>query len=111
MGLVRAIKNVQSGAVVVEAAQPGQALKLFKAGKFDAVFLDMVLDDAGDGMQLMEQFLKQDPDTIVILTTGLERNSSEVTKAISQGAFAHIVKPVRVQEVSRVLAEVEEELQ
>jgi DNA-binding NtrC family response regulator len=109
MGLKSAIKTAQKSAETMEATNPAQALKLFKASPFDAVFLDLVLDEAGDGIQLMDDLLKNKPGTIVILTTGLERSHPDVIKGISQGAFAHLLKPVRVSDMSRVLAEVEDE--
>ncbi|MBI4392905.1 MAG: response regulator [Euryarchaeota archaeon] len=88
---------------IIEAGSREEALDLFAAQKPDVVFLDMVMKGDQDGLDTLRAIVKTNPKTIVVMCTGLSRDDPSVLKAISEGAFDYIQKPVRSEDVKRVL--------
>lgn len=88
---------------IMEAGSREEAIALFSRQKPDIVFLDMVMTTESDGLDTLRSIVKGSPRTIVVMCTGLARNDPSVVKAISEGAFDYVQKPVRADDVRKVL--------
>jgi two-component system sensor histidine kinase/response regulator len=78
-------------ASVVLAADGAETRALFGAGgSFDLVLLDLILPDA-DGMQLLRELRKLDPDCAIVMITGVGGVNS-ATAAVLDGADGYIEK-------------------
>lgn len=97
------------GATVYEAQDLKSAVDQFKRSKPDVVFLDMLLGENDKGLDVLRKMLSERPDARIVLLTGLPADDPEVRKAIMEGAFAHVQKPIRSESVRKVLNEVDEE--
>lgn len=95
---------VPAGADLVEAATDEEALRHFLDRPFQVTFLDMVLHDAGTSIHLLRQMLSARPEARIVVVTGLDREHPDVVSAISEGAFAYVRKPIRVDEIRQVLS-------
>lgn len=110
MTLAAAIKQASRGAVeVVEVADGATAMKEFKSRTPDAVFLDIMLEEKKDGLDLLKEMLKIDPKARVIFVTGLPASDPKVVKGIQQGAFGYLGKPARTDAVRKLLNDMEAE--
>lgn len=98
-----AIKQATGSEDIAEADDAATAMAKFQAAKFDAVFLDMMLAGSDRGLDVLRAMLVERPEAKVILLTGLARDHPDVAKAISDGAFAYVEKPVRGEAVRKVL--------
>lgn len=68
----------------------------------DAALLDQQLPD-GTGLELLSQLLAREPGTPVIMMTGA-RDLDLAIRAIQQGAYDFVYKPVQTQELELTLA-------
>lgn len=112
MALAAALRNATQGrAEVREAADAKAAEAAFAEAKPDVVFLDMVLDETqgGGGLDLLLSLLAAHPGARVILVTSLPHQHPDIVKALAQGAFAHLTKPIRTDAVRTVLQELDVE--
>lgn len=108
--LKAAIQNaVKSNPRVVEAVDAHSAIDQFFLHNPSVVFLDMMLGQGAGGLDVLNVMLREKPDTRVVLVTALPQSHPDVVAAISLGAFAHIGKPVRTDEVKKVLDLIETE--
>lgn len=108
LALVHALRQYSNSAEILEAASGEEAVKLFWEKPIDVVFLDMMLG-ATDALGPMTAMLEARPAARIVLVTGLHREDPRVVEAISGGAFAHVRKPVRVDDVRAVLNQIEGE--
>ncbi|MFH1655999.1 MAG: response regulator, partial [Candidatus Omnitrophota bacterium] len=77
----------------VETALTGEAgIEKTKKSKFDVVLLDINLPDL-NGIQVLEQMKKVDPEIEVIMITGYGSIES-ATESLKKGAYDYIQKPV-----------------
>ena len=88
------------GYEILEAATGGEALHQFKHG-VDLVLLDYRLPDI-DGLSVLRELKKHDPDVLVILLTSLVSVDIAV-EAMKLGAFHFANKPFNVDEVSSLV--------
>lgn len=112
MAVAAAVRNAtEGGAEVLEAADAKAAVAVFAQARPDVVFLDMVLDETegGGGLHLLLDLLAAHPGARVILLTSLPHGHPDIVKALAQGAFAHLTKPIRTDAVVRVLQELDVE--
>jgi DNA-binding NtrC family response regulator len=79
---------------VLTASEPAAALTLLQERQPRLVFLDLRLRNTS-GLELLEQILKLDPRTEVILLSG-DYSPSEAMEAIRRGAADFLPKPVSV---------------
>jgi DNA-binding NtrC family response regulator len=92
----------------VTCAKNGQeALKYYKLTPFDVVVSDLIMSPV-DGMELLGEIKKFDPDAVFIMITGHPSIDSAL-KAINNGAKDYISKPFNIDEIKmkieRVLLE------
>ena len=110
LSIAAAIKQARPvGVTVFEAKDRKTAAQQFKANAPDVVFLDMLLGNNEKGLDVLREILDERPEARVVLMTGLPADDPEVRKAIMEGAFAHVQKPIRTESVRKVLNEVDEE--
>ncbi len=88
---------------ITTASTVNEALAAYKAGHFDAVISDLGLPD-GSGIDLMVQIQSIRPVPAIALSGyGMERDLQRTKDA---GFSAHLVKPVKLDQLKRLLAEV-----
>jgi DNA-binding NtrC family response regulator len=94
-----------AGLGVTLAATPQAGLDLIRQNPFDLVLLDYKLPGL-NGLEVLEQACKLDPDVVIIMFTGFGSFESAV-QAVKSGAFNYITKPFTS---AQLLAEVEKGL-
>lgn len=80
-----------SGYETLVALDATSGLRLVKEQKPDLVLLDVVMPKI-DGLECLRQIKKTNPDTIVIVVSGLA-DEQIAKEAIEAGAYDYIVKP------------------
>ena len=92
---------------VVCAVNGQEALQIYKNGRFDVILSDLVMRPV-DGLELLGEIKKVDPDAIFIMVTGYPSIESAL-EAIKKGARDYITKPFNIDEIrlkmERVLLE------
>lgn len=95
------------GYEVTCAANGQEALKYYKLAPFDIVISDLIMSPV-DGMELLDEIKKFDPDAVFIMITGHPSIESAL-QAIKRGARDYISKPFNIDEIKlkieRVLLE------
>jgi DNA-binding NtrC family response regulator len=91
----------REGYTVLEAGTGREALDQFKLG-VDLVLLDYRLPDI-DGLSVLRELKKLDPDALVILLTSLVSVDTAV-EAMKLGAYHFANKPFKVEEVAATVA-------
>ncbi|QSR88935.1 sigma-54-dependent Fis family transcriptional regulator [Methylacidiphilum caldifontis] len=84
---------------VSETADALEAIELAKQA--DLVFLDLKLKDQ-DGLDLLQKIQKLDKKPPVIILTAFS-NSFNTIEAMKKGAFDHLAKPIKRQEIREVI--------
>ena len=103
----RNIKNMveQLGHTVVGEAEDGnEAVYKYQECEPDVVTLDIVMPIV-DGIEALKRLMNKDPEAKVVMVTSLG-HKSKVLKAIELGASHYVVKPIKVEDISRVLNEI-----
>jgi DNA-binding response OmpR family regulator len=87
----------------VDLATTGAAaVDQLRAATFDVVLTDLRLDDT-DGISLIGEVARIQPDTISIMLTGYASIESAI-KALREGAYDYLIKPCDVEELRAVVA-------
>jgi two-component system sensor histidine kinase/response regulator len=86
---------------VQTAVNSRQALGLIHQHKFSVVISDLRLPDM-NGVELLEQVVDADPDTIFIIMTGYASVQSAVD-AMKKGAYDYVVKPFSLYELENTV--------
>lgn len=87
---------------VTAAHHPRLALATVAYNDFDAALIELKLDEM-NGLELLEE-LKALQAFPVIMLTG-DDNPEQKQAAIENGAYRHLVKPIRMAELEKVLRE------
>lgn len=108
-----ALRNLQhvmarEGYNVTATRSGAKALTLLEQQRFDVVLTDLRMEKV-DGMNILRRCRELDPLAEVILITGHASAESAVS-AMKQGAFYYLVKPFRLDEVRKVVAEAAEKV-
>jgi DNA-binding NtrC family response regulator len=85
------------GYSVTCAVNGQEALQIYSGGHFDIILSDLVMRPM-DGMELLNEIRKVDPDTIFIMITGHPSVESAM-EAIKKGARDYITKPFNIDEI------------
>ena len=95
------------GYEVACAVNGQEALQIYKNGHFDVILSDLVMRPV-DGLELLGEVKKVDPDAIFIMITGYPSIESAL-EAVKKGAKDYITKPFNIDEIrlkmERVLLE------
>lgn len=84
------------------------AVEQFRDWKPDVVFMDLRMPQM-EGDQATVTMLMEEPDLKVVIVTGLDPQDEEVRRCVSQGVFDVIQKPIRREDIDRILRLIEEE--
>jgi DNA-binding NtrC family response regulator len=86
----------------VQGAENGEnAVKLAQEYTFNLVITDLKMPQ-GDGLYVLENIKKIDPQTMVIICTGYGTVNTAV-KAMKLGAYEYITKPIKIEEIKLVV--------
>ena len=88
----------EKGYMLKHALSGGEGIKAFKEGKFDVVMCDLKMPDM-DGIKVLEEIKKLDPDSTFIVMTGYP-SFDTIQAALRLGGFDYITKPFDIKEVS-----------
>jgi len=86
----------EEGYLTTTAVDGEDALDKMEFQKFDLYILDICMPRM-DGMQLMKEIKKKHPFAVIIITTGFSTLENAV-RAIREGAFHYIAKPIMADE-------------
>jgi DNA-binding NtrC family response regulator len=81
----------EEGHEVTSAASGEEGLEFYKADPFPVVITDINLGGM-DGIQLLQEIRKIDPDTLVVIITSYASMETSV-KALRHGAYDYLFKP------------------
>jgi len=96
------------GYTVEAASNVSQALSAYRNHPADVVLTDLSMPER-DGLALLEELLKLDPEALVILVTAYGTIGSAV-QAMKKGAFDYLAKPVDREELLITIARAFERL-
>ncbi len=97
----------KEGYLVETAADGKEAIDIAKRQSFDLVITDMKMP-LMDGFEVLREIKKMDDEMGVIMITAYGEVESYL-EAMNLGAFEYINKPVRVNELKRVITKVLEQ--
>jgi two-component system, NtrC family, response regulator AtoC len=89
------------GYEIIEAGTAQEGMALLQENLFEAILLDIRLPD-GDGLHLLPQIKKLQPDLQVIMLTGHGTLESAI-EAMKAGAFDYLTKPCNLSELEITL--------
>ncbi len=78
-----------------------EALEKLKKQRYDAILIDVRLPDV-NGIELLQRIHAQTPEAVKIIVTGFP-SPEDRTRALSSGATAYLGKPVRTEELLKIL--------
>jgi signal transduction histidine kinase len=90
------------GYQVAIATSGADAIRKLHESEFDLVLTDLRLDDA-DGLSIVAEVCRVQPDTVCIILTGFASLESAI-KALREGAYDYLIKPCDVEELRVVVA-------
>src|ERR687885_2664132 len=90
------------GYTVAISTSGADALRRLDEDEFDLVLTDLRLDDI-DGLTIVSQVARVQPDTVSIILTGYASLESAI-KALREGAYDYLIKPCDVDELRAVVA-------
>lgn len=103
--LQRHLENLGIEPSEVLVAEDGEtALELFREHRPSVVLLDLLLPGI-DGEEVASAIFEEDPEAKVVVVTGRQREDEQSSRLMAMGAFDFVTKPVRRDEVERVLWE------
>ncbi|MFC2172784.1 HD domain-containing phosphohydrolase [Acidobacteriota bacterium] len=91
----------KEGHVVETAEDAEKAFQILDEKEFDVVLADIIMPKIS-GVELLESIQKASPELKVILITG-EPTVETAAKAVREGAFDYLVKPVTREEIWKVV--------
>ena len=105
--LAGAIKQAAGpGTEIIESGTLEDAVAQYASNLPDVVFLDMMMGGNVAGPEVMMRILETNPQARIVVVTGLPPSDPNVVHVVSDGAFAHLQKPVRAEAVRGVLSEI-----
>jgi DNA-binding NtrC family response regulator len=84
------------------------AIELCRKIKFDLVITDLMMPGT-NGLEVLREARKIDPDILVILITGFASLETEV-QAIREGAYDYITKPFKLDEIKIIVNNAHEKI-
>jgi len=91
----------KAGYEVLQQHSGLQALSMLEADQFDVVITDLMLDGVS-GFDILQKTKQYSPHTEVVVITGHSSIDSAV-RAMREGAFDYITKPIALEELSIVI--------
>jgi signal transduction histidine kinase len=90
------------GYAVSISTSGAEAMRKLRETMFDLVLTDLRLDDI-DGLSIVSEVCRLQPDTVSIILTGYASLESAI-KALREGAYDYLIKPCDVDELRAVVA-------
>lgn len=91
-----------AGFTVLAAEGLDEALSVFSEHRVDVVVSDLIMP-GGDGLELLEHLELRDATVPVVIVTG-HQSVESASRAVRQGAFDYLVKPVESEPLVRVVS-------
>ncbi len=92
-----------------DTAENGRiALEKFKIGSFDLVLTDQRMPEM-EGLQLLKEIKRLNPETVVVIMTAFGSVSSAVA-AMKEGAYDYLTKPIDLDELLLLIHRIEKEI-
>ena len=101
-GIVEALQKICSKAIAVYSGE--DATEILRSEKVDIVVTDLKLGGDIDGLRILEQAKKYNPDTQVILITAYATIDT-CKEAIRQGAYDYLVKPIDIDQLRTLVVQ------
>lgn len=96
------------GHTISTAGSSEEALTHFREHRPDVVLLDIQLPDV-DGEQTARVIFEEDPETRIVVITGLMEDDDRVRGLLSMGAFEFLQKPIHSSDVEELVRLIEQE--
>jgi DNA-binding NtrC family response regulator len=93
---------------VATSSDGGAAIDLIRKIKFDLVITDLMMPGT-NGLEVLREARKIDPDILVILITGFASLETAV-QAIREGAYDYITKPFKLDEIKIIVNNAREKI-
>jgi DNA-binding NtrC family response regulator len=93
---------------VTTSSDGGTAIDLIRKIKFDLVITDLMMPGT-NGLEVLREAHKIDPDILVILITGFASLETAV-QAIREGAYDYITKPFKLDEIKIIVNNAREKI-
>lgn len=93
---------------ILSAESSEEALEVFREEKPDVVLLDIMLPDV-DGDQTAQVMSDENPDTRVVVVTGLMEDDPRVQEMTTKGVFDVLQKPIHSSDVEQLIRRLEQE--
>jgi len=93
---------------VTTSSDGGTAIDLLRKSKFDLVITDLMMPGT-NGIEVLREAHKIDPDILVILITGFASLETAV-QAIREGAYDYITKPFKLDEIKIIVNNAREKI-
>jgi DNA-binding NtrC family response regulator len=101
------VESLGAEGYTVDAASNGvDAIAKAKSTAYDAVITDLVMPGM-DGMEVLQHFTDNYPDSIVVVLTGYGTIETAV-QAVKRGAFDYLTKPAKLDEITLILKRAQE---
>jgi DNA-binding NtrC family response regulator len=91
----------RQGYQVTATTSPKEALRLIGAGSYALLLSDMMMPEL-DGLLLMQEALKVDPQLVAIIMTG-QATVQTAVDAMKIGAFDYLVKPFKFENILPII--------
>lgn len=85
-----------------------KAINIFRENTFDLIITDLIMPGA-NGLEVLKETRKIDPDILVILITGFGSLETAV-QAIREGAYDYITKPFKLDELKIIVNNAREKI-
>ncbi len=92
--------------VLFEAKDGVQAVEVYKTVKPDVVFMDIVMP-VKTGLDALVEIREFDPDAKVVMASTIG-TQSHLVSAIKAGAYDFLQKPVKDEDINKILAKITE---
>lgn len=91
------------------ATGPAEAMEVFARTRPSLVFAELVGEDVDEGLGMVLEMLRIDPQAKIVLLTAEDPGSPVVRQAVRAGVYAVVRKPLRHDAIRQVLTEIEAE--
>lgn len=93
---------------VLEAGNGNEAVELVKVHNPDLIFMDIVMPDK-DGIEALKEIMEINPKAKVVMASSVGTND-HLKKALENGAFDFIQKPITLEAVTNLIEKVLKEV-
>lgn len=94
----------RKGYIVTNAKDGAEAIERVKERPFDIIFMDIKMP-LMDGIETFKEIKKIKPETIVVMMTAYAVEDL-ISKALKEGAYGIIYKPLNMEELLRLTEEI-----